>query len=163
MADHQIRHLGKDPSTLFLAGVFAAPLIGPCLFWICFAANLGGVALSGVLLIQVSMTAAYGRSISHWKSRLSTSRIGDGSARGRLKPAPGALASTSPALHPSWDRGTLRAFRPCPFPWVGTPPGSRSRCSWSRDQVTNNGCAPSRRNLKRSTQTSNAGTRKALP
>jgi hypothetical protein len=67
MADHQIRQLGKDPSTLFLVGVFAAPLIGPCLFWICFAANLGGVALSGVLLIQVSMTAAYGRSLSHWK------------------------------------------------------------------------------------------------
>ena len=71
MADHQIRRLGKDPSTLFLAGVFAAPLILPCL-WICFAANVGGAALGGaalavLLLIQVPMAAAYGRSISHWK------------------------------------------------------------------------------------------------
>jgi hypothetical protein len=71
MADDQTRRLGKDPSTLFLAGAFAAPLILPCL-WISFAANLGAVALGGValavlLLIQVSMATAYGRSISHWK------------------------------------------------------------------------------------------------
>jgi hypothetical protein len=118
MADHQIRHLGKDPSSLLLARVLAAPLIGPCLFWICFAAILGGVALSGVLLIQVSVTAAYGRSMSHWKSRLSTSRIGDGSARGRLKPAPAALASTSPALHPF-----LRPLDLAGFPTMSVPLG----------------------------------------
>ena len=71
MADDQTRRLGKDPSTLFLAGAYAAPLILPCL-WISFAADLGAVALGGValavlLLIQVSMATAYGRSISHWK------------------------------------------------------------------------------------------------
>jgi hypothetical protein len=66
MADDQTRRLGKDPSTLFLAGAFAAPLILPCL-WISFAANLGAVALAVLLLIQVSMATAYGRSISHWK------------------------------------------------------------------------------------------------
>jgi hypothetical protein len=123
MADHKIRNLDKDPSTLFLAGVFAAPLIGPCLFWICFAANVSSVALSGVLLIQVSMTAAYGRSISHWKSRLSTSRIGDGSARGRLKPAPGALASTSPALHPFLGPCDLAGFPTMSVPLGRHPAG----------------------------------------
>ena len=106
MADHQIRRVGKDPSTLLLAGVLAAPLIGPCLCWICFAVNLAGVALAGfalagvalavLLLIQVSMEATYTAVRYHTgKSPLSTSRIRGGSARGTSEPAPAAIASTS--------------------------------------------------------------------
>lgn len=68
MMDPRLRRLGKHPSTLFLAAVFAAPLIVPCLLWICFAANLDGVALAGLLLTQILLTVSYGRSISHWKT-----------------------------------------------------------------------------------------------
>jgi hypothetical protein len=59
---------------------------------------------------------------------------------------------------PVLGTGNLAGFPTMSVPWVVTPPGCRSPCSWSRDQPTNYGRSPPRSQVESMSSISDAHT-----